>query len=346
MKQQIDQKKERAPLQAANSAALKAKEARDTRIKSHNAWPLITVSHAEREFSELIDRLSPGLFLSPYQFTDGNVSSDFHRHLGMLIDSLEMLPSRPDHAFDICFRIVDELSQQLTGKGTITDALSNLGSFVCNSRASKNVWGEVINQLCRAMPPVSGRYLAQRLLDAIPLAKDPLKSRATEILGIDLCTQLHKKYRENLVSLPSTVELEKETATANNRAGELLCHLFSLRTAREPTTEHSIYPKLDLSVSSNLLNEAKAMSCLISLLAYTARNERVHGSSLSPFRSSKASLTTYASYYFQFHLIYAVAVGLMIESFPGCGSPSDWKDNVTENLRKYAQTFGRYARKP
>lgn len=334
----------RARSQALAAAQQKALEARDLRIRSHNVWPVRALSQAEREFSRLVEELTPTLFLAPFQFSNGNADPDFHRHLGMLIDSMEMLPSRPDHAFDVCFRVVDELAQKLTTRGTITDALSGLGTFVCNNLASSATWKEAIQEMSESLPPVTGRYLAQRLLDSFPLAKDPLKSRALGILGQKRYEQFFQKYRTDLPTSNTPNEAERLISAANNRAGEFLKLLISLRDPYSKAA-HSEYTELDLSKPGSLLSHSDALNCMLSLLAYTARNERVHGSSLSPFRSSKASVTTYASYYFQFHLLYAVSVGLMVESFPGCGTSEAWLANVKENFGKYSLLFKRFARK-
>lgn len=199
-KHQPSQKITRAHTQTAEAALEKSKQARAARIKSHNIWPRISKSQAELDFAKLIIDLAPSIFLTPYPFVDTNDSktADFHRHLGMLVDALEMLPERPDHAFDIAFRVLDELSQTITSKGNITDALGNLGAFVCNNLSSMESWKIVINTLCVNMPPVSGRYMAQRLLEAIPLEKDSLKNRAESILGSDFCVDFYKKYRTEL----------------------------------------------------------------------------------------------------------------------------------------------------
>lgn len=333
-----------AQVQSLAAAQQKAREARDLRIKSHNVWPVHTPSQAEREFTKLVDELTPSLFLSPFQFSNENEDPDFHRHLGMLIDSMEMLPSRPDHAFDVCFRVVDELAQKLTARGTITDALSGLGTFVCNNLSSSAVWKSAIDEIAQHLPPVAGRYLAQRLLESFPLPKDPLKSRAENILGKKRYEHFFQKYRTDQPTSTDSSEAERLIATANNKAGEFLKLLVSLRTPYSKSA-HTTYSELDLSKPVALLNASEALNCMLSLLAYTARNERVHGSSLSPFRSSKASLTTYASYYFQFHLLYAVSVGLIIECFPGCGAIEDWRENVKANFTKYSQLFKRFSRK-
>ncbi len=325
---------------------MKAKEAREARLKAHNNWPRVQYSQAERDFDRMLDTLTPSIVVTPYPFLDGNADEGFHRHLGMLIDALEMLPTRPDHAFDVCFRSVDELAQQLTTKGTITDALNGLGSHVCNSLSSAQSWQVVIDQLSTTMPEVAGRYLAQRLLDALSVPTGSLRGRAISVLGQSVCDDLLAKYRRDLKLTGVAEDDEKAVATANNRAGELLQLLVSLREPRSSAPASATnYPKLDLSKQQNLFDEAKALSVMLSLLAYNARNERVHGSSLSPFRSSKASLTTYASYYFQFHLIYAIAVGLMIECFAGCGTSSDWEENVRDNMKKYRSVFEKYSRK-
>jgi len=336
MKKKVSQKISRAPAQRIAAQKAKSTDAREARIASHNGWPVITKTKAETDFSDLLDA-NPGLqVLIPYPF-DGIDDNDFHRHLGMLIDGLEMLPKRPDHAFDFFFRAVDELSQMMTGKTKITDAVESLGPRVCGSLATHDAWKSFINLFSGKLPTPTARFMAQRVLDAYGVKKDPIRPRAERLFGEQRYKDFHQRFRGRFA-----VEDSKGLAGGANNAGVFLKHLVSQRAARPVGSGDQSYPTLDLADPSNIFDEPKALSAMMSLAAFTSRNERFHGSSLSPFRSSKASLSTYAGYYFEMLFVYTLAVGLMIELFDGCGDVDAWMINMNENIVKLDKLFGKW----
>lgn len=331
----VSQKDSRASEQRAAVQRGESISARKARIASHNGWPVIIKTKAETQFSKLLDG-NPGLqVLTPYPFIAVN-DKNFHRHIGMLIDGLEMLPERPDHAFDFFFRAVDELSQQITGKNKITDAVESLGPRVCGNLGAAESWKLFVNIFSEKLPLPTARFMAQRVLSAYVDRTDPVRPRAERLFGQQRYADIHQKF----VGRFSGGEIAKLAEGANN-AGVFLKHLVSRRTVRDVAARDDSYPSLDLTESKNIFDEPKALWAMMSLAAFTSRNERFHGSSLSPFRSSKASLSTYASYYFEMLFVYTLAVGLMIELFTGCGDVDAWMTNMNANISKLDKMFGK-----
>lgn len=68
---------------------------------------------------------------------------------------------------------------------------------------------------------------------------------------------------------------------------------------------------LDLSVEANILSPETKLHCLIDICLATYRHERFHGKTFSPFRSTKASLKTYAHAYFMLMVSYVVVLGML-----------------------------------
>lgn len=330
----VSQKDFRASEQRAAAQRDKSIIARGARIASHNNWPVITRTKAEADFIKLLDQKPKFQVLTPYQFSAVD-DKDFHRHIGMLIDGLEMLPMRPDHAFDFFFRAVDELSQQMTGKTKITDAVEALGPRVCGNLATKESWKSFINVFSKKLPLPTAKFMAQRVLSAYEDRTDPVRPRAERLLGKQRYGDFHQKFVGCHAGGGT-----KELAKGANNAGRFLKHLVSQRSVMNVANVETAYPSLDLTDPRNIFDEPKALWAMMSLAAFTSRNERFHGSSLSPFRSSKASLSTYASYYFEMLFLYTLAVGLMIELFDDCGDINTWKVNMHANIAKLDELFG------
>lgn len=333
-KTKVSQKDSRGPTQRAADSRSKSIAARRARIASHNDWPSITATDAELKFKKLLDDNPEVRVLKPYGFKNID-DNDFHRHLGMLIDGLEMLPMRPDHAFDFFFRAADELSQLITKKTKITDAVEALGPHVCGSLASKETWRYFTNLFSENLPITTAKFMAQRILSAYGAPKDPVRPRAERLFSQNRYREIHQKFFGSRIE-----EGEEGLAKGANDAGIFLKHLVGKRTTIISARSDDSFPLLDLKNPKNIFDEPRALSTLMSLAAFTSRNERFHGSSLSPFRSSKASLKTYASYYFEMLFLYTLVVGLMIELFDDCGDVNSWKDDMDENIQRLQVIFG------
>jgi hypothetical protein len=92
------------------------------------------------------------------------------------------------------------------------------------------------------------------------------------------------------------------------------------------------------------LTDVSRAHLLISGLLYTARNERFHGQSFSPFVSSQASISTYVHPYFLFVATYALLMNLWTanEDHRESLSAVVVKQNTESNLELGRQIFGRH----
>lgn len=121
---------------------------------------------------------------------------------------------------------------------------------------------------------------------------------------------------------------------------------MSLRGALKGETL-SIEEDKDLGIEANpvfRLDESSQAQILGLLVLYTLRNERIHGSSFSPFLSSDASLSTYTHPYFAFLATYYLLVGLWLERRPEVLiiSKAEILASFNANLQEALCVFGRH----
>jgi hypothetical protein len=73
---------------------------------------------------------------------------------------------------------------------------------------------------------------------------------------------------------------------------------------------------LDMTDTKNIPTLAKRLEFILSIWLFTMRNERAHGTALSPFRTSKASIERYESYYYSMLAAYILSLGALSISAP------------------------------
>ncbi len=90
------------------------------------------------------------------------------------------------------------------------------------------------------------------------------------------------------------------------------------------------------------LDETSLARFLVLLLLYTARNERFHGSSFSPFVSSDATLRTYTHPFFMFLASYYLLLATWLETRPAATNASriELLESLSNNLQDAEGLFG------
>lgn len=309
----------------------------EQRIELHNGWPKKVEFASELEFQKL---LSKNGGLAPFKTAKlaevaTPTSAEYHRFVGSIIDGLDALPQRPDYLFDHCFRVIDAGAKLLTAKSKTTQAIQE--AYLPIFSTNPATWTDIVRQLCDAMPKSSSDYIAKRLLDASVLrGTDPhaISTRAKKCLPVQFA-EMTQRYAY--------------TGTTNGKSvNDCGAYLRRLLKTNAPATSKSAsassYPNLDLTVQGNLLSDGFKLRLLMSLFLFTMRNERQHGSSVSPFRTSMSSLARYASYYYAMICAYTVCLGVISAREPTAISAQDILINVNNNLNMFRSFFGANAK--
>lgn len=229
-------------------------------------------------------------FFRPIQIGELN-SVEFNRQLSYLIDAFDSLPGRVDIAFDSTWKAFELETREFAPRQNITDRLRTIAEAVDK---------DVIDLICSNFPVQSCEYLYKRLISDVvdKNVNYGLKNRIN-----------YSKNNQQICQLLEHLELKyKKGSSVTRRNGALL-----IRRALEGE-------QLKLANSSGVtfvtLGSNSKTQILISLFLYTARNERVHGSTFSPFISSAASLRTYTHPYFAFLATYYLLISLWKRKHP------------------------------
>jgi hypothetical protein len=261
------------------------------RIKYNNEWPDSFDFPAEKKFLKLLKSkgLAQALVASDLKFSD---TYQFQFYLGYLIDALDMLPKRPDLAFDHVWKALDSeffIVQRELGNQNC----SRFDGFVDKIFNDQKAAASILEYI-ELIPFQTCEYAAKRVIEA-SLEKDKyaktLFSRAKNSLGEDFIQEFVKKYPPTSNDKPSPADQRK--------AGRLLKIVFSSS-------------EIELNEKKYTLTKEELAKFLVKVVLANSRNERFHGGVFPPFRSSSAKMSTYAHAYYLLHISYALLLDVFL----------------------------------
>lgn len=304
------------------------------RVDAHNFWPKKGNFKGEQMFAA---RLSQKDGLAPFRAIaiGHNDDAEYQRCVGHLLDALDQIPNRPDYAFDHFFRIIDVAGSSLIPTNGIKGVVQGASSALLLE--DKEAWEQIIDVLCAHMPLRTYEFLAKRLINLSDTGSEEhkrLHKRSVHTLGSKFFNAFSAKYaldiNGNFIA----------NAAEENRANA--AKLLKLYMSGKPGTrlKTASDPALDLTKQPNVPNFARRSEVLASLLLFTIRNERAHGSVISPFRTSKSTLGRYESYYFIMLLAYTFALGILSLRFK-CISLPNILTGLQENIEVQKAFFSK-----
>ncbi|MET9196519.1 hypothetical protein ABZX60_24885 [Streptomyces olivaceus] len=277
----------------------------------------------EEQFTERVARANSRLFVPlPLTYSDDRW---YNTQVSFLLEAFDALPQRPDIAFDSVWKVLEKTAgawwpPRPERRVNITDALGRLS-------ADPRLSGSVTDALLSDVPSQTCGYLFKRLI-----AREPAEgSRRAR-------TRLSNGYGAGDI-LPAEIKafldlVEKKYAapdTDTARRGAALLR-------RALTGEI-----LDIEGTRTGLSLPARLRILLCGLLYTARNERYHGESFSPFYSSTASIKTYTHPHYLFLTSYALVHLLWAHSGrPYAPSLEAVEENTIINLREARTLYGRH----
>lgn len=308
--------------------------AKQQRIDHFNLWPRTQEFSAESHFRERASKFPVAELFFPYQIPQ---TTDQHVHIviSYLLDAVDSLPYRPDHAFDWTWRAFEYLTSTSSGGiGNITDTIRNVVTPEINSYFSSNIQAEnAFFDLVERIPFQTCEYWLKRIVAASPYTFSPgnhksLSSYAKRLLFANGQPAIVSSSIQAVLShLGSNFNLSDTTQRRNGAS------LLRRIIRAEPVS---------LGATSVQLTRSEQFFLLLSGLGYAFRNDRAHAKSIAPFRSSYASVKTYAHCWFMFLLIYEITFmflhsGRSPHIFKGCPA-----QNFLNNNGAYARLFSDY----
>ena len=318
--------------------------ASELRVYNHNNWPAIDLFPGEREFRNRLARHNIQQIFLTAELVPNEKDESFNAYVGHILDGLDSLPYRPDICFDYMFRIIDQGFESFASENS-PHAKSLTEKFFDKN---PNMWGKVTETLCSHLPQQTADYIASRILDCwlTPDNKSEdqhaefIKRRASRTLGKDRYAEIRKKFFV-LDSANPAIIIDFPYQNRRN-AGRFIRLLLQLSTPLSRTKEKTSdnISLTDLSLETNLLSSKEKVEALIELALQTYRNERFHGDSFSPFRSSKATLKTYAHAYFLLIVTYVMALGIMELNQQGEITLDEIDRVTTKAMEQFVSFFG------
>lgn len=280
------------------------------RLNAYHQWPQSTKFKGEEKFDSCLDKNHNKI---PFEVARLAKPSDNNQsiHIGHYLDGLEALPHRPDYMFDHCFRVIDNSSKIRYTKKGLKGIVQGLGKELVKSDPAH--WKIITDSLCHNLPSPTLMYIVKRMCESYVPQNDSSKQfrgRVVDCTGKDFYDEFIKKFSiddsQNITPTPSGKLLQSASSFMR------LYLSGAVGTKKRPNIAQAI----DLTNPNNIPSDARRIEFLLSIWLFTMRNERAHGSALSPFKTSKSSLERYESYYFAMLASYIFSLGALSLSAP------------------------------
>ncbi|UTM59248.1 hypothetical protein L4174_021330 [Photobacterium sp. CCB-ST2H9] len=289
------------------------------RIKYNNDWPKSFDFPVEETF---LNRLRSKGLQQAFVSCDLGYSDNyqFQFYLGYLIDALDMLPKRPDLAFDHVWKALDSeffLVQQEIGNQNCSRFDGFVDRILNDGKSSA-----VFLSYLPLIPYQTCEYAAKRVIEASNEADNHAKtlfSRAKSSLGASFVEKFVTKYPPGANGKPTPADQRK--------AGRLFRLIFSGN-------------EVDLAGDKFLFSDEELSKFLIKVILANSRNERFHGGVFPPFRSSSAKLATYAHAYYLLHISYGLLLDVFLYRDHGVIQSNDVVSIMNNNLTIFSLLFG------
>lgn len=293
---------------------------KELRVNYNNEWPKKFNFPVEETFLQRVKEKKLDQIFFPVSLSYSEVW-EFQYYLGYLLDALDMLPNRPDLAFDHIWKALDSESFRVRDE-LVSCNVSRFDAFVDKILSNPNTAKSILIYL-RLIPYQTCKYAAKRIIEASAKADADenaknLFNRAKKALGEDFILKFIEKYPAEDTNKPSSADLRK--------AGRLLKLIFAGN-------------EIEIKGVKFLIDEKKLAVFLLKVVLANSRNERFHGNVFPPFRSSVAGLETYAHAFYLFHISYALLIDVFLYRNYGVIDSSTVELNMQKNTEIFSTLF-------
>lgn len=289
------------------------------RVRYNNEWPSRFLFPVEEQLKKRLDENNMQQVFIPAHLKP-SIDQEFHALFGHFLEGLDQLPFRPDAAFDAIWKALDAEFFRVKDQSGAPQHESRFESFLTKITTDPNTC-KAFHPLAKVIPMQTCEFVAKRILKSKTNPDqhaDAFIKRAKVCLGEEMFLAFLGKYEPLWVSTPEE---------AQRKAGAFLRRLV-------------VGDELDVNGVKFTLTQEKIASFLTSIVMPQFRNERFHGTTFPPFRSSTAKLKTYAHCYFVLMVAYALLLEVflyrnfnVIDSLAAEGS-------IERNKENFVQIFG------
>lgn len=305
------------------------------RVKYNNTWweGKQFLFSCENELNETIKKLNITQIIKPVEFNNMRINDFDSTCLCYILEMLDCLPLRPDHAFDIIWKPLDSYA------GLLKDEYKNK-----NGSEYKEAELKLIN-----------KAIGESEYSRINF--DSFMSKITSCITLTTCKFIAKRMYEHY----RNISYDKKRTPANTFKSRLdkcvdgcffddFYEKFFSKLDDNVKPSANIYRKSGLFIQKFIKGEIveikdkqykiKDVNFFFSLIICTQyRNERAHGLVSPPFRRSKAKLKTYATPYFLMIYAYYLLIFLLWSRNENLFLKEDVIVSIEESIRAFRNVF-------
>lgn len=293
----------------------------------------------------LLDRIDSKLsasgkrFFTPLSYAY-DLDTDYHVYISYFIDSLDCLPLKVDLSSDVSWKGLELYvgkayeSDNETAIENVTQLLRYaVDNYLTTTIESNPTISSQISVLMQTMPSQSYEFLAKRLYEDFSL-EAPRRNKLYKRIALDSGTEI-----ETIDSLYRDIYNkygEIDSGDKSRKVGRLLYKLLQGETINLPSRVNAteeVEHRLGLSEKLNFI---------VNGLLYTFRNERFHGNTFSPFKSSKATLMTYSHAHYMFLWSYFLVNISKLHINTLNLSVEQVVSNMETNIESFVALYGRH----
>lgn len=266
------------------------------RIDFINTWPNSVLFDAEQNYKQRCDTFTQEngkLPFAPLHMWNPN-DDTFNRAISHLIDSLEMMPLKPNFAFTFVFSGLDYYAKAQYSSNT-TCSLKSLVEDILSLSVVNNDVKTVLAELYSVFPINAALYLYKCLCSQSNHNSNVRKRVTTDKANAPIAAH------EHIVD-----------AIYNQYGYNSSQYNESIRQAAMLYRKVFMNDNLTIGGNSEVISDSFRLYLLILGFVYSLRNDAMHGSGMSSTKSSKTSPERYALNYYAFLSTYTIFIFLLI----------------------------------
>jgi hypothetical protein len=271
------------------------------------------------------------------------LDKEYHIYISYLIESLDVLPLKMDLSFDFSWKGLELYMGKAyeNHKGQKTSNVSDLikysrSHYWYNTLSNNTNFLSSINRYIDLMPSQSYEYLGKRMFKDYTIVSpksNPLYTRIAMTNG-SVDTKIDDFLKDTFTKYG-----KPDNGDKTRKVGRLIYKLLIGETIK--------LPKFDNNLEENqyTLDLKERIDLIVNGLLYTYRNERFHGNTFSPFKSSKASIQTYSHAHYLFLWTYFLVNFTKLYLSNTTISTQEVENNIKLNIDIFEQLYGRHLEK-
>lgn len=307
------------------------------RIQYINSWPNVEPFDAEKEYLEKYHACENNFRTYKYL---ADQDKDYNIVISNIMDAIDNMPKRPDIAFEFYWKAIDyfvyKVSPNKKNKDQLQDLIRNVLIPACTKNSNMKT---LFENYFASLPEKTAKYLYRNIFKGYnyTLNKDNQEKLIRQIHG-----RIKDYHGENNSGRVTSIlnYIAKEYGYNPGTAYPSLRNGW--RFLRKLLAGETLNLKYEITYQGNKLSSIslsieEQMNFFLNGILYSFRNDRFHGTLISPFRSSKTTYDTYS--HPTYCLVLADLILLVLLEKCGFTNENEIISHARKNLEYYMAMF-------